>query len=64
MKYSFEEEWRLIFEKEIEDEKLIGDSIPFIDPLVIICGDMMDKSSEEYQELINIATRKGIKMIG
>lgn len=64
LKYSFEEEWRLIFEKEIEDEKLIGDSIPFIDPLVIICGDMMDKSSEEYHELINIATRKGIKMIG
>ena len=64
LKYSFEEEWRLILEKEIENDTLIGDNIPFIDPLVIICGGMMDKASKEYQELVDIATSKGIKMIG
>ena len=66
LKYSFEEEWRLILEreKEFDDDTKKGDSVPFIDPVIIICGDKIDKASEEYQELISIATNRGIKMIG
>lgn len=63
--YSFEEEWRLIYdrEKKIEDEQIDGDSIPFINPKRIICGKAVDKNSAEYKELIEIAKDKGIEMV-
>lgn len=63
--YSFEEEWRLIYEREKKDTdgKKIGDCIPFINPTVIICGESVDKNSLEYQRLIRIAEEKGIKVI-
>ncbi len=63
--YSFEEEWRLIYEKEREDtdNKKIGDCIPFINPVLIICGNSIDKNSLEYQRLIRIAEEKGIRVI-
>ena len=63
--YSFEEEWRLIYEREKEDmdgEK-IGDSIPFINPTLIICGNLVDKNSLEYQRLISIAAEKAIRVM-
>ena len=63
--YSFEEEWRLIYdrEKKIEDEQVDGDSIPFINPKRIICGKAVDQNSGEYKELIEIAEDKGIEMV-
>lgn len=63
--YSFEEEWRLIYEREKVDtdgEKK-GDCIPFINPIVIICGNSVDKNSSEYQRLIQIAEEKEIRII-
>ena len=63
--YSFEEEWRLIYdrEKKIEDEQIDGDSISFINPKRIICGRAVDQNSTEYKELIDIAEDKGIEMV-
>ena len=63
--YSFEEEWRLIYEREKVDTdgEKIGDCIPFINPAVVICGNSVDKNSLEYQRLIRIAEGKGIKVI-
>ena len=63
--YSFEEEWRLIYdrEKKIEDEQADGDSIPFINPKRIICGRAVDQNSAEYKELIEIAEDKGIEIV-
>lgn len=63
--YSFEEEWRLIYEREKEDtdDAHKGDCIPFINPTVIICGNSIDKNSLEYQRLIRIAEEKGIRVI-
>lgn len=69
--YSFEEEWRLIYdrEKKIEDEQeqeqkqKTGDSIPFINPKRIICGKAVDQNSAEYKKLIEIAEDKGIEMV-
>lgn len=63
--YSFEEEWRLIYEREKEaaDGEKMGDSIPFINPTLIICGNLVDKNSLEYQRLIKIAEGKGIRVI-
>lgn len=63
--YSFEEEWRLIYdrEKKIEDEQIDGDSIPFVNPKRIICGKAVDQNSGEYKELIEIAEDKGIEMV-
>lgn len=63
--YSFEEEWRLIYEKaksEQEGEQ-IGENIPFVNPRKIICGDLVDKKSIEYQRLLDIAKEKGIQII-
>ena len=39
-------------------EKKIGDSIPFIKPALIICGDSLNRKSSEYQRLVEIATKK------
>ncbi len=63
--YSFEEEWRLIYEREKTDidGKKIGDNIPFMKPKMIICGSLVDKKSLEYQRLINIAEEKKIKVL-
>lgn len=63
LKYSFEEEWRLIFEKE-NINKEIGECISFVNPVIIICGGKMDKNSPEYDELIKVAKEKGIEVIG
>ena len=65
LKYSFEEEWRLIYgrEKADTDGKKIGDCIPFINPTTIICGNLVDKASLEYQRLISIAKKKGIRVM-
>lgn len=63
LKYSFEEEWRLIYEREKEDTDGIGDCIPFINPTLIICGSLVDKKTSEYQKLISIAEKKEIKVI-
>jgi len=40
-----------------------GDCIPFINPIVIICGNSVDKNSSEYQRLIQIAEEKEIRII-
>lgn len=63
--YSFEEEWRLIYdrEKKLEDEQIDGDSIPFINPRRIICGRAVDQNSAEYKKLIEIAQDKGIEIV-
>lgn len=63
--YSFEEEWRLIYEREKEraDGGKIGDNISFVNPRMIICGKLVDKESADYQELIRIAERKGISVL-
>lgn len=63
--YSFEEEWRLIYdrEKKLEDEQIDGDSIPFINPRRIICGRAVDQNSTEYKKLIEIAEDKGIEIV-
>lgn len=63
--YSFEEEWRLIYEraKEVTDGEKIGDSIPFINPKIIICGDLVEKNSSEYRRLMKIASEKGISLM-
>ena len=65
LSYSFEEEWRLIYEREKvnTDGEKKGDCIPFINPAVIICGNSVDKNSLEYQRLIRIAKGKGIRVI-
>ena len=65
IKYSFEEEWRLILEKEkkSDDGDIIGDNIKFVDPLVIISGEKIDKTTREYRELKSIAMSKGIQLI-
>ena len=65
LKYSFEEEWRLIYEraKEDADGEKIGDSIPFIKPALIICGDSLNRKSSEYQRLVEIAREKNIAML-
>ena len=65
LKYSYEEEWRLIYErgrKDADGEK-IGDSIPFIKPALIICGDSLNRKSSEYQRLVEIATEKNITVL-
>ena len=36
----------------------IGDSILFIKPALIICGDSLNRKSSEYQRLVEIATKK------
>lgn len=63
-KFSFEREWRLIFEK-MKDETSgeNGESIPFINPWCIICGPNTDRASAQYKELEEIAIDKGIKLI-
>ena len=65
LSYSFEEEWRLIYEraKKDADGEKIGDSIPFIKPAVIICGDSLNRKSSEYQRLVEIATEKNIAVL-
>ena len=65
LSYSFEEEWRLIYEREKKeiDGKKKGDCIPFVNPIMIICGDLVDKKSLEYQRLISITEEKGIRVI-
>lgn len=65
LSYSFEEEWRLIYEREKVDKdgKKIGDCISFINPTVIICGNSVDKNSLDYQRLIRIAEEKEIRVI-
>ena len=65
LSYSFEEEWRLIYEREKVDKdgKKIGDCISFINPTVIICGNSVDKTSLDYQRLIRIAEEKEIRVI-
>ena len=65
MKYSFEEEWRLIYERSREDAdgEKIGDSIPFIKPALIICGDSLNRKSSEYQRLVEIAKEKNIVVL-
>ena len=65
LKYSFEEEWRLIYEraKEDADGEKIGDSIPFIKPALIICGDLLNRKSSEYQRLVEIAKEKNITVL-
>lgn len=64
--YSFEEEWRLILErnKEEGDGDTIGISVQFIDPLIVICGSNIDRTTNEYQQLVNITTRKKIGLVG
>ena len=63
--YSFEEEWRLIYEREKEstEGEKIGDCISFVNPKLIICGKSVDKESAQYQELISIAEKKGIRVL-
>lgn len=63
--YSFEEEWRLIYEREKEnvDGEKKGDCISFVNPKLIICGKLVDKESAQYQELISIAEKKGIRVL-
>ena len=39
-------------------EKNWIDSIPFIKPALIICGDSLNRKSSEYQRLVEIATKK------
>lgn len=65
MSYKFEEEWRLIYEREKEDADgdAKGDCIPFVNPKLIICGKSIDKESVEYQKLLDIVEKKGIKMV-
>jgi glycine/serine hydroxymethyltransferase len=50
----------LIYERSREDAdgEKIGDSIPFIKPALIICGDSLNRKSSEYQRLVEIATKK------
>ena len=63
--YSFEEEWRLIYEREKEnvDGEKEGDCISFVNPKQIICGKLVDKELAQYQELISIAEKKGIRVL-
>lgn len=63
LKFSFEEEWRLIYEKENTDANMIGESVPFINPDIILCGSAIDKKSREYKELLKIADDRGMKVI-
>lgn len=65
LQYSFEEEWRLILEKEKEDidGTEIGKNIPFVSPKGIICGKLIDKKSAEYEKLLCIAKGKGIALL-
>ena len=44
LSYSFEEEWRLIYEERKSEYRWRkkGDCIPFINPAVIICGNSVD----------------------
>lgn len=62
LSYSFEEEWRLIFEREKKntDGIKIGDCISFVNPIAIICGKLVNKESSDYRDLTNIAKKKGI----
>ena len=49
----------MIYERSREDAdgEKIGDSIPFIKPALIICGDSLNRKSSEYQRLVEIATK-------
>ena len=42
---------------KMQMEKKIGDSIPFIKPALIICGDSLNRKSSEYQRLVEIAQK-------
>lgn len=63
--YSFEEEWRLIYEREknVTDGENIGDCIPFVNPIAIICGKFVNKESSDYKNLISIAKKQGIRVM-
>lgn len=65
LRYSFEEEWRLIYlrEKKDTDGEKVGDCISFINPTLIICGNSVDESSLQYRRLIDIAREKGMTVI-
>ena len=49
--------------KEDADGEKIGDSIPFIKPALIICGDSLNRKSSEYQRLVEIAKEKNIAVL-
>lgn len=65
LNYSFEEEWRLIYEREknVTDGENIGDCIPFVNPIAIICGKFVNKESSDYKNLISIAKKQGIRVM-
>lgn len=63
-RFSFEEEWRLIFAKEKDKySNKIGECIPFINPEFIIYGKNIDKKSDNYFKLKEITKNKNIKLI-
>lgn len=63
LKYSFEEEWRLIYDLEKNDETKIGLDIPFVNPEVILLGTKVNKSSTDYKKLLDIANQKNIRVV-
>ena len=64
LKFSFEEEWRLIYyKKKTEMSTGKGEVIPFIKPWCILCGKDLDRTGSEYRELQRITQNKGIGLI-
>ena len=49
--------------REDADGEKIGDSIPFIKPALIICGDSLNRKSSEFQRLVEIAKEKNIVVL-
>lgn len=63
LKYSFEEEWRLIYDLEKKDEAESGLNIPFVNPKVILLGGKVNTNSLEYKKLLDIASQKHIRVV-
>lgn len=61
--YSFEEEWRLILEKErTSGDVAEGKTMAFVDPKAIILGPLVNRESQGYKELLEIANNRVIKV--
>ena len=63
MKYSKEEEWRLLMYGERKERLGNGMCAPFINPNIIFCGPEIDKQCEDYQRLIAVAKQKNIDVV-
>ena len=63
MKYSMEEEWRLLMYGERKERLGNGMCAPFINPDIIFCGPNIDTKCNDYQNLIAVAKQKNIDVV-